>query len=144
MREVMAGFLVGYVLSFATAPLLALAVVRMRARWPVVARAVPEQVPVVALSVVLYWFAFMLWTVAGVFLGLILRAVEDRSPEGGLGSPNLVFTILILASTVAVFSPPLFVLRAVRRQVLAMAAVFVGAFGWLMPYLAQWGRFGSS
>ena len=23
-------------------------------------------------------------------------------------------------------------------------AVFVGAFGWLMPYLAQWSRFGSS
>ena len=131
MREAMAGFLVGYALSFATAPLLALAVVRMRLRWPVLARAVPEQVPLVALAVVLYWFAFMLWSAVGVFLGLLLRALEDRAPEGGLGSPNLVFTALVL-------------LRAARRQVLAMAVVFVGAFGWLMPHLAQWSRFGPS
>src|SRR3990170_284581 len=107
MREAMAGFLVGYALSFATAPLLALAVVRMRLRWPVLA-----------------------------------RALEDRAPEGGLGSPNLVFTAIVLAWTMAVFSPPLLLLRAARRQVLAMAVVFVGAFGWLMPHLAQWSRFG--
>ena len=144
MREAMAGFLVGYALSFATAPLLALAVVRMRLRWPVLARAVPEQVPLVALAVVLYWFAFMLWSAVGVFLGLLLRALEDRAPEGGLGSPNLVFTALVLAWSIAVFSPPLVLLRAARRQVLAMAVVFVGAFGWLMPHLAQWSRFGPS
>src|SRR3972149_5107700 len=96
MREEMAGVLVGYVLSFATAPLLALAVMRIRGRWAVLGRAVPAQVPVVALAVALYWFAFMLWTAVGVFLGLVLRALEDRAPEGGLGSPNLVFTALVL------------------------------------------------
>src|SRR3989304_9952107 len=106
MGEAMAGFLVGYALSFATAPLLALAVVRMRLRWPVLARAVPEQVPLVALAVALYWFAFMLWTAVGVFMGLILRALEDRSPEGGLGSPNLVFTIAVLAWARPDFRPP--------------------------------------
>ena len=140
----MAGFLVGYVLSFATAPLLALAVMRIRGRWAVLGRAVPEQVPAVALAVALYWFAFMLWSAVGILLGLVLRALEERAPEGGLGSANLIFTVIILAWTLALFSPPLFVLRGGRRQVVAMAAVFGGAFGWLMPHLAQWSRFGPS
>lgn len=142
MREVMAGFLVGYVLSFGAAPLMALALVRMRVRSLLLARAVPEQVPLVALAVALYWLAFMAWTALGVSLGLVLWSLEDRSPEGGLGSPNLAFTLIILTGTLALVIPPLFLLRSAWRQILAMAAVFAGAFGWLMPYLAQWSRFG--
>ncbi len=142
MREVMAGFLVGYGLALVTAPLLALALVRMRVRSPVVARAVPEQVPVLALAVVLHGMTFIIWTGIGIFLGLVLWGLEDRSPEGGLGSPNLAFTLIVLAGTLALIVPPLFLLRSAWRQILAAAAILTGAFGWLMPYLAQWSRFG--
>jgi hypothetical protein len=144
MREVMAGFLVGYALSFVTSPLLALVLMRTRARSPALALAVPQQVPVVALAVALYWFVFMLWAAVGVLLGLALDVLNDSSPQGGLGSPNLAFTLLILGGTLAVFSPPFFLMPSVRRQVLAAGVVFAGAFGWLMPHLAQWSRFGLS
>ena len=144
MSEVFAGFICGYGLALVSAPLLAFALLRLRPRLPLLARAVPEQVPVVALTVVLFSFTFLVWTGLGIVLGLILMAFEDRMPEGGLGSPSLGFTLLIIFTTAVAFTPVAVMLRSRRRYVIASAVVFLGVFGWLMPYLAQWGPIASS
>jgi hydrogenase-4 membrane subunit HyfE len=114
VSEVLAGFICGYALALVSAPLVALALLRLRSRVPTVARAVPEQVPVVALTVVIFGFTFLLWSALGIF-----------------------------ACAVACI-PPALMLRSGRRYVIAAAVVFVGVFGWLMPYLAQWGPIASS
>ena len=144
MSEVFAGFICGYVLALVSAPLAAILLVRARPRAPVVARAVPEQTSVVALTVVLFWFTFLLWTALGMILGLILMGFEDRAPEGGLGSPSLAFTLMIVLVSAAACIPVAVLPRPARRYVLASALVFVGVFGWLMPYLAQWSPIASS
>ena len=71
MSEVLAGFVCGYMLALVSAPLVAFLLLRLRARVPLLARAVPEQVPVVALTVVLFSFTFLVWTGLGIVLGLI-------------------------------------------------------------------------
>jgi hypothetical protein len=144
MSEVLAGFICGYVLALVSAPLVAVLIMRLRARVPRLALAVPEQVPVVALTVVLFWFTFLLWTGLGIVLGLILMGLEDRAPESGLGSPSFAFTLIIVLASAAAFTPPAVVLRSGRRYVVVAALVFLGVFGWLMPYLAQWSPIASS
>jgi hypothetical protein len=144
VSEVLAGFVCGYILALVSAPLVAFAVVRLRAQAPVLARAVPEQVPVAALAVVLFWFTFLLWTALGMVFGLILMGLEDRAPEGGLGSPSLAFTLLVVAWSALAFAPVAVLLKAARRYVIGGAAAFLGIFGWLMPYLAEWSPIASS
>ncbi len=144
MSEVLAGFVCGYALALVSTPLVALAMVRMRSQVPVLALAVPERVPLAALTVVLFWFTFLLWTLVGLVFGLILSGFEDRVPRGGLGSPNLAFTLLVIFWSAVAFAPVAVLLRAARRYVAAAAVVFLGVFGWLMPYLAEWSPIASS
>jgi hypothetical protein len=144
VSEVLAGFICGYALALGSAPLVALALLRLRSRVPTVARAVPEQVPVVALTVVIFGFTFLLWSALGIVFGLTLKGLEERAPEGGLGSPSLAFTLVIVFACAVACIPPALMLRSGRRYVIAAAVVFVGVFGWLMPYLAQWGPIASS
>jgi hypothetical protein len=144
VSEVFAGFICGYVLALVSAPLAAILMVRARPRPPLLARAIPEQTPVVALTVVLFWFAFLLWTALGMILGLILMGFEDRMPEGGLGSPSLAFTLFVVFWSAVAFTPMAILLRSSRRYVIVTAVIFLGIFGWLMPYLAQWGPLASS
>ena len=144
MSEVLAGFVCGYMLALVSAPLVAFLLLRLRARLPLLARAVPEQVPVVALTVVLFGFTFLLWTGLGIVLGLILMGLEDRAPEGGLGSPSLAFTLIIVFASSVACIPAAVLVRSARYYVIAAAVVFLGVFGWLMPYLAEWSPLASS
>jgi len=138
MSEVLAGLVCGYILALISTPLIALALVRMRARSPAVAQALPRQVPVVALAVLVHGFAFLIFTAVGIVFGLILSGIEEQAPEGGLGSPNGVFTLIIVVWTVLASAPIMVLLRSVRREAAAAALLFASLFGWLMPYLAQW------
>jgi hypothetical protein len=144
VSEVLAGLVCGYVLALISTPLVALALLRLRSRVRFLSIAVPKQAPVVALSVVLLWFTFLLWTALGMVFGLILSGFNDRVPEGGLGSPNLAFTLFTLFWAVVAFAPLALPLRTARQYVLASAIVFAGVFGWLMPYLAEWSPIASS
>jgi hypothetical protein len=144
VSEVLAGFVCGYALALVSTPLIALAMMRMRSQVPVLARAVPERVPMVALTVVLFWFTFLLWTLIGLVFGLILSGFEERVPRGGLGSPNLAFTLVVVVWSVVAFAPIAVLLRPARRYVAASALAFVAVFGWLMPYLAEWSPIASS
>jgi hypothetical protein len=138
MSEVFAGLICGYILALVSTPLVALTLLNMRARFPAVERTVPTQVPFLALAVVIHGFTLMLWTALGMVFGLILSGIEERVPEGGLGSPNGVFTLAVVMWTLVAFAPIIVLLRPVRRQAAAIAILFALLFGWLMPYLAQW------
>jgi len=144
LSEVFAGFVCGYMLALLSAPLVAILIVRLRPRVPFLARAAPEQVPVVALTVVLFGFTFLLWTGLGIVLGLIMMGFEDRMAEGGLGSPSLAFTLLIIFVSAVAFTPPAVLVRPARCYVIVAALIFLGVFGWLMPYLAEWSPIASS
>ena len=75
----------------------------------------------------------------GLLLGLLLAGLEGRSPEGGLGSPNRAFTAFIIATAAIAVGPLALFASRQRLPLLGGGLLFAGVFGWLMPYLAQWG-----
>lgn len=139
MAEAFAGFLCGYALSIMATPGLALVLVRGRVNSAFIQRAMPEGTNVVALSIVLHTFLLLALTAIGMLLGLLLYGLENNRPDGGLGSPNRVYTIVILAIAAIAVLPLAVVLRRQRVALLAIGAVFVATFGWLMPYLSLLG-----
>ena len=138
MAQVFAGFVVGYALALLAAPLGAIALVRSNGRTGFAQRVVPPGAGVIALSVVLHIAAMLVLTCLGLILGMALGGIDARRPEGGLGSPNLAYTLLVLALT-AVIVVPTFAVPAIRKYALIGALIFVAAFGWAMPWLATLG-----
>ncbi len=139
MAEVFAGFVSGYGLALVITPVAAVALVRARLSSPLLRQVMPQGTSLVAVSVILHTFAFLVLTALGLLLGVLLGGLEDRSPAGGLGSPNRVFTGFILAATAIAVGPLALFVPGLRRPLLAAGLLFAGIFGWLMPYLALWG-----
>ncbi len=139
MAEVFAGFLCGFILALITTPLASLWLLRSRGVVPFISRAFPEGVPAPLISVPVSSFAFLLWTGLGIVLGMALIASDRATSQGGLGSPNILFTVIVLLTAVIIFLPPLVLLRRARRSLILLAVTFLVLFGWLTPYLAQWG-----
>jgi hypothetical protein len=142
LAQVFAGFVCGYVLALVGAPWLALNLLRLRTSSTLAERLLPRGTSIVALTVVLHGVLIVACTGAGLLLGMLLYAM--RHAAGGLGSANIAFTLFVAGVVIALFTPVVIVLRPLRRQSLAVAAVVLILFGWLMPYLAQWSSFSSS
>jgi len=137
VAEAFAGFVVGFAMSLLVAPAAAVLVLRAN-RAGLAQRIAPPGTNVVALSMVLHFGAMLVFTGAGMILGIALHGIESRRPDGGLGSPNVVYTLLVVALT-AVVALPTAVVPAVRRFTFAFAIVFAAAFGWGVPWLATAG-----
>ncbi|MHB8377358.1 MAG: hypothetical protein ACYDEB_10445 [Dehalococcoidia bacterium] len=139
MAAVLAGFVVGYGVAVLVAPLGAIALVRSNRRSGLAQRIAPPGTSVVALSVVVHFAAIVVFTAIGLVLGMALAGLEGRRPQGGLGSPNLVYTVIVIALTCIIVLPA-FAVPPLRRPAAAAALVFAGAFGWALPWLATLGR----
>jgi hypothetical protein len=139
VAEVFAGFVIGFALSLAAAPIAAIALIRSNDRTGLAQRVAPPGTNVIALSVVLHFAAMIVLTMIGLLFGMLLAGINGRRPDGGLGSPNVAYTLIVVALT-AVLVIPTAVVPAVRRYSVAGALVFVALFGWAMPWLAELGR----
>ncbi len=139
MVEVFAGFVCGYAVALVFTPVAALMVVDARSRIPYLAKAIAPNVSAVALAVPISLLGFLVWTAVGMVLGLLYRGAERNVPDGGLGSPNLLYTALVLGFGGSAVLLTALGFRRLRWPVLILGAAIVGTFGWAMPYLAQAG-----
>ena len=139
MAEVFAGFVCGYAVALLFTPLVALMVIDARSRMPYLAKAIAPNISAVALTVPISLFAFLIWTAIGMVLGLLYRGAEQNVPDGGLGSPNLLYTALVLSFGASALMLIALGLRRLPWPVLVIGVAFVGGFGWAMPYLARAG-----
>ena len=87
------------------------------------------------MSVVAVSYPF--WAVVGGVLGLLYRISVNEAPGRGIGSPNFIFTLLVIVAT-AIFATPFVVIIRGRASlgILSIAITFMGIFGWLLPYFA--------
>ncbi len=134
MAEVFAGFVVGFALSIIVAPAAAIALIRSNHQTGFAQRIAPPGTNILALTMFIHFLAFLLLTALGLIFGMLLVAIEDRRPSSGLGSPNLIYTIMVL-SLCAVVAMPLVVV-AWRRYAIATAVLAAALFGWAIPWLA--------
>ena len=138
VAQVFAGFVVGFGLSLLVAPVAAIGLVRSNGRTGLAQRVAPPGTNMIALSMMLHVAAVIVLTAIGMLFGMLLGGLENQRPEGGFGSPNLAFTLIVVALT-AVAVIPLLVVPAARHLVVIAAVVFAVAFGWAMPWLATLG-----
>jgi hypothetical protein len=138
MAEVFAGFVIGYALALAAAPAGALALVRSNERTGFAQRVAPPGTNVIALSVVLHVAAVLVFTAVGLIFGMMLGGLNDRRAGDGLGSPNFIYTLIVIASA-AVITIPLLAVPALRMVAVIVAVAFAVLFGWALPWLAEAG-----
>ena len=79
---------------------------------------------------------FPVWGIIGAVIGLLYWASTEAVPGGGMGSPNLLYTLAIAVVAAAVAVPLALLLRRVAIGLALLALTFLGIFGWLLPYLA--------
>lgn len=137
MEEVFAGFITGYIMALIFTGLAALMLVEARSRLPYLAKAIAPNISAIALTVPISLFAFLLWTAIGMFLGLLYRYTLEEAPGGGLGSPNLLYTVLIISFGGLTLTAVVAAFRRLPWQVAAMGLSFIALFGWVLPRLAQ-------
>lgn len=138
MEEVFSGFVCGFVMSIVATPPFALWVLKSRDGIPFIRSAVPQGMPLTLLSVPIASFFFLVWTGLGLVFGMVLIAANNAHPQGGLGSPNLLFTVIILITAFVIFFPFFALVRSARRLALFLALSYVALFGWATPILAHY------
>lgn len=139
MAEVFSGFVVGYALAIIVGPLGAVMLVRQNRHTGFAQRVAPPGTNIVALSVVIHFAAMLALTALGLVLGMALAGLDARHPENGLGSPNVIYTVMVIAITVIIVAPAVAAPK-LRRPVGIVAVTLLVAFGWAVPWLAQIGR----
>ena len=138
MPQVFAGFLCGFALSIIATPPFAVWVLNSRDDIPFVRSAVPKGMPVTLLSIPILSFFFLIWTELGLVLGMLLLAADKANSTGGLGSPNLLFTVIVLLTAIIIFLPFFALVRSAWRLALFLAVSYVVLFGWATPILAHY------
>jgi len=137
MEEVFAGFVSGYIMALIFSGLVALLIVGARSRLPYLAKAIAPNISAVALTVPISLIAFLLWTAIGMLVGLLYRYTLEEAPGGGLGSPNLLYTVLVISFAGLSLTAIVTAFRRLPWQVAVMGLSFIALFGWVLPRLAQ-------
>ena len=76
------------------------------------------------------------WGGIGAVTGVLYQISQNEVPGGGVGSPNMVFTLAIVVVSVLMAAPFFVLFKSVLPWVVALTLVFIGLFGWLLPYFA--------
>ena len=79
--------------------------------------------------------AYPVWTIIGVILALLFLALQNGVPGGGLGSPNIAYTVGVSVAGVAIVLPLAILFRRFWPGLAAMSVTSAGVFGWLLPNL---------
>lgn len=83
---------------------------------------------------VLIGVIYMLWSVVGIIHGAAFVLIDKVNSLNGLGSPNLVFTLLTLILPGFIILIIGYTKTSALLKTLPIIVIFVGIFGWMMPY----------
>ena len=96
-----------------------------------------ERVPPGHLAMGIVALAYPTWTGLGALFALLFLVSVREAPGGGLGSPNLVFTVAVVVMSLMLAAPVMYLLRRVIMGVVALTVIFIGLFGWFLPYFVR-------
>jgi len=136
MKALLAGFVTGYMVALCWTFLGAFFLARSRRTILWLRRAIPPQIPAIALTVPLSLIFPLLLTALGLMLGLIYWRTAEGAP-GALGSPHLPFTLAVALPPLALAALLSLWRRGLLWPALSMALPFAALFGWVLPFLAE-------
>ncbi len=137
MAEVFSGAVLGYALSLVAVWPISLGLVRARSSVPFWAKAIAPNVRPLMLAVPLSLVMFTWGPLMGIILGILYRGAVGHFPQAGLGSPNWPYTVGVIAFAAAVLAIGYYIWAKLSWWAVVLAVVWVGAFGWGLPYLAR-------
>ena len=107
----------------------------MKSGSPAAGRLVENRSPtIVGLGAVAV--AYPTWAVIGGVCGVLYRISLEQVPGGGLGSPNLVYTLGVAVAVLLLAAPLAVLLRRAVAGVAIVTLAAIGVFGWFLPYYA--------
>ena len=77
---------------------------------------------------------YILWSVVGIIHGAAFVLIGKINSLNGLGSPNLILTLLTLILPGFVILIIAYTKKPALLKTLPIILIFVGIFGWMMPY----------
>lgn len=80
--------------------------------------------------------AYPTWAAIGGLCGVLYRISLEQAPGGGLGSPNLVYTLGVAVAVLLLAAPMAVLLRRAVAGVAIITLAAIGVFGWFLPYYA--------
>ena len=138
LTDILAGMICGLVMATVLLGVGVYFVFTNRDVYDRLARLLPEGI---SPTMVMLGFVIGLppvWALVGIIAGLIYNVIGGSDPEAGLGSPNYIFTVIILCLSVLATLLILLIRKRVLWQGLIISVAFAGIFGWLLPLLASW------
>jgi hypothetical protein len=135
-RALLGGFIAGAAAALATT-VIALRVLLRSPAWR--RRASAPRLPAALLGVVAANGLLLVWTATGLVLGAAYLRAESERPAGGLGSPNRLFTLAVLAVVGSLLGLGAVARGRVTTAMVQTAAIAALAFGWALPLLAAAG-----
>ncbi len=133
LRALLAGLIAGFTTALACTTIVLLVLWRDRSWFE---RVPQTAVPLPVVGVVAMNGFILGWTLLGLVLGAAFIRMEVARPSGGLGSPNLAFTLAVLAATAGALGIASFVRARITWPAVAVSVSAGVAFGWLLPWLA--------
>jgi hypothetical protein len=133
LQALLAGLIAGAATSIAWTAIVLVMLWRDRSWFSMAPRMTTVPLPLLGIAVM---NGFILWwTALGLVLGLGLHRIEVARPLDGLGSPNLVFTSVVLGAGAALLGGFAVVRGRIGWPALVMGASALASFGWLLPWL---------
>lgn len=134
LLAIAAGMGSGFFMGTVFIGLGALMLPTLRHNPPRFLRPLVRHAPITSIFIPLAGISFLLWGLIGTGFGVLFRWLALCFPGGGLGSPNLAFTLIIVAISVTSF---IFLFsRKFLWELSILALSFIAIFGWLLPWLA--------
>lgn len=96
-----------------------------------------ERMPPAKLAMGIVAMAYPTWAGLGALFALLFLISVREAPGGGIGSPNLVFTVAVLVMSLLMAAPIMYLLRRAIMGVVALTVTFIGLFGWFLPYFVR-------
>ena len=95
---------------------------------------VMEKYPPMTLAMGIVAVSYPTWAVIGGALALLYRVSLEQAPGGGIGSPNMAYTLAVAAITILLAAPLAILFRQMLVGVVAVLLLFMAIFGWFLPY----------
>lgn len=101
-------------------------------------KTLPQALPPSAVMLLFVFSVPPLCGITGAFGGLLYHLAEDSSPDGGIGSSNLIFTSSVLGIAALAFILIALIRKAALKYCLPVIIAFAVIFGWILPLLGNW------
>ena len=135
--DVIAGAFSGLLIAAITVAVGPILLFRMAKNPTPFFRTLLERVPPIYMTMGIVVMAYPAWTVVGIVMGVLYGVSDAEAPGGGLGSSNLVYTVVVTAILVLMAAPFAVLLRNSRMTIALTTLLLVGMFGWLLPFMAR-------